>query len=129
MARARYFASRFFGSRFFGVEASSGSAGGYFGASYFASRYLSARYFRQETEAGSITASLDQTEAADSLESSAVVSQVVLTIGSTRPLRNRRLKTITVRLEATERRDTCESLVEFGPSPIEMDNNLLLLAA
>ncbi len=89
-------------------------------------------YGKRQAVSGSISASLDATEIADSLESTATVSsrRPVSGGGFLRPrLRQRPLEPIIAHLDALERPDTLESEVTLGLNPVEMDNNLLLMAA
>lgn len=132
MFASSYFGARYFASSFFAAGRVSGAGGGYFGSEYFGSYYFRAGYYRG---AGIITvaisAALDVTEAADTLESTA---DVAAEVGADFPgvLRRRRriaFEPIFAGLDVTEKPDTCEAFAELGFNPVEMDNSLLLIAA
>ena len=82
---------------------------------------------------GAITCTLDVTEAADTLESTATLSVPTIFGGVAvhRPRRVQRpqLEPIHASLYATEIGDTLEAFVTLGFDPVAMDNDLLLIAA
>lgn len=129
--RPLYFASGYFAAGFFGQAQP--EFGGYFGAGYFGAGYFGAGFYGPVTLSGAISASLDATEAADTLTSSATVSVVVQPVfgGSSRylPFLMPRPDPIVAHLDVTERPDTCEATATLGFDPVAMDNDLLLLAA
>ncbi len=130
--RPLYFASGYFAAGFFGQ--SQPEFGGYFGSGYFGSGYFGAGFYGPVTLSGAVTASLDATEAADTLTSSAtvtVVDQPVSGGGISRPRPFPMLlhQPIIAHLDVTERPDTCEATATLGFDPVAMDNDLLLMAA
>lgn len=131
--RARYFASNYFAAGFFGQQQPAFS--GYFGAEHFKANYFGAGFYGPVTiiSAGDIHASLDVTEAADTLESTATLSVPIIFGGVAvhRPKRIQRpqLEPIHASLYATEIGDTLEAFVTLGFDPVAMDNDLLLVAA
>ena len=76
-----------------------------------------------------ITANLDALEAGDTLVSVAAIPVITIIGGLSRPGLLKFLPTIYADLDVTERADTCISTATLGPNPVELDNNLLLLAA
>lgn len=126
---AHYFGAKYFAAGFYGGSA---ERGGYYGAGYFGANYFRAGFYGPITIiAGDIHATLDVTEAADTLEATATVSNAIFGGGAFfRPShRPPRLEPIHVRLDVREKPDTCEATVTLGFDPVEMDNNLLLIAA
>ncbi len=127
--RPRYFAARYFAGRFF-VAVGADAEGYYFGSRHFGANYFNAGFYGPVTLTTDISASLDATESADTLESTASHPQVSFVGGFSVPsMPMPRLPTIIAALVATERGDTLESTVELGFDPVAMDNDWLLVAA
>jgi hypothetical protein len=82
-----------------------------------------------------IVADLDALESGDSLQSgaTATVSETFLGGSISRPMRLPfkfpRRPTIHGDLVVKERGDSCSSIATLGPNPVDMDNDLLLVAA
>lgn len=133
--RPLYFGARFFASGFFSApgEDAAPAAGSYFGSRHFASNYFGAGFYGPVTLSTDISATLDATEAADTLASSATVPvQNEFVFGGgllPRPWQPLRFETIVAELDVKERGDTCESTATLGFDPVVMDNGWLLVAA
>jgi hypothetical protein len=97
---------------------------------YFGSRYFAANFFAASGAASAdITATLDATEAADTLVSSATLPVEEGVFGSFAVPRFFPRDPIIADLDVMERGDTLQSTVTLGFDPVAMDNDWLLVAA
>lgn len=85
--------------------------------------------FWQDYPAVGVVADLDAFEAGDSAQFIATVPEVITIIGGFGGPQLPKLPPIYGDLKARERGDSCIFVATLGPNPVELDNNLLLLAS
>lgn len=107
---------------------------GFWSSWYWADTYFSKGYFGPESQEGDVTAVASITESGDVLFATATSDASHTFSGGSfsRPYyrpEGPKLRAITASLSVQEQGDSCSATVELGPSPVDIDNNLLLMAA